>query len=244
MISKQKNRIPDGRRLYAIGDIHGRSDLLEELHQKILKDASNASNLFNHIIYLGDYIDRGPCSQQVINLLLHDIPKGFTPTYLLGNHEAMLLDFLETTSSGQNWLCNGGDATLVSYQIDQRILSHAIDYANLQSALKNNLPAAHISFFNSLELSYDCGDYFFCHAGVKPSLPLDTQSKDDLLWIRDEFLYCSTQLEKIIVHGHSISDKVAFYPHRIGVDTGAWFSDRLSALVLEGSEQRVISTGG
>ena len=243
MQDKPLGRISDGRRIYAIGDIHGRDDLLGELHQRILGDAEGAGHLGMTVVYLGDYIDRGPGSRRVIDLLLRGPPPGFAAIHLLGNHEAMLLDFLEDPSGGQIWLYNGGDATLESYEVDPNVPRGRGGYARVQEQARAAIPAAHLAFLRALDLTYREGDYFFCHAGVRPDVALGEQAARDLLWIRDEFLDCDAALDKIVVHGHSISDEVAFGPYRIGVDTGAWFSGHLSALVLEGDQRRVIETG-
>jgi serine/threonine protein phosphatase 1 len=236
-------RIPAGRRIYAIGDIHGRDDLLGELHQRILSDAEDAGHLAMTVIYLGDYIDRGPGSRRVIDMLLRGPPPGLAAIHLLGNHEAMLLDFLKDPAGGQMWLFNGGDATLESYEVDSSVGRGRSAFGRLQAAARAALPPGHLAFLRALELTHRDGDYFFCHAGVRPDVALDAQDAHDLVWIRDEFLECDAALDKIVVHGHSISDEVDFRPYRIGVDTGAWFSGHLSALVLEGDQRRVIETG-
>ena len=243
MQEQQLSRIPGGRRLYAIGDIHGRDDLLDELHARIRRDADDAPDLAKTVVYLGDYIDRGPGSRNVIDSLLRGPLPGFEVIHLLGNHEAMLLDFLDDLAAAQMWLFNGGNATLESYEVEPCFATDRRDLARLHEEASARLPPAHLAFLRSLRLTYSDGDYFFCHAGVRPELALSEQSREDLLWIRDEFLLSDLELDKIVVHGHSITDEVEVQVNRIGIDTGAWFSGHLTALVLEGAERRVIETG-
>ncbi len=235
--------LPPGTRIYVVGDIHGRSDLLAALHRKILLDARDAPARCV-LVYLGDFIDRGGDSPGVVDLLLAGPPPGFAAVHLKGNHEQSLLDFLEDTSGGPHWLSFGGDMTLSAYGIAlpaaERI--EALHLKAAQSALRERLPAAHRAFFSGLVTSHAEGDYFFAHAGIRPGVALAAQTPDDLMWIREPFLSSTADHGKVVVHGHSISDQVEVRANRIGIDTGAYFSGRLSALVLEGATRRILST--
>ncbi len=238
-------RAPDGRRIYAVGDIHGRSDLLVELHEKILEDAADATGLDMVVVYVGDYVDRGPGSSEVIDLLLDDPLPGFEAVHLLGNHEAMLLEFLDDPGSGSFWLPNGGDVTLLSYGVtlaggmsdeDEEWLGE------LSAALRESLPERHMTFLTGLATSHVEGDYLFVHAGVRPSVPLDRQQREDLIWIRDEFLRSSVDHGKVVVHGHTIVRRPEVRANRIAIDTGAFATDRLTCLVAEGGDRRFLET--
>lgn len=231
-----------GRRVYAIGDVHGRADLLAELHRRIEADAADFAGS-RAIVYLGDYVDRGLDSRGALDLLLDRAPAGFEQIALMGNHEAMLLDFLERPDSGPLWLWNGGLATLLSYGV--RPPAEARDPAalkDLQAAFAAALPQRHLAFLRRLKLSHVEGGYAFVHAGVRPGLPLEMQAPEDLLWIRGEFLNSRLDHGHVIVHGHSIGREVEIRPNRIGLDTGAYASGRLSALALEGERRWLLST--
>lgn len=247
--------IPPGQRVYAIGDIHGRFDLLEPLHDAISEDASNAPDLDKSIIYLGDYVDRGSQVYEVVDALASGAPPGLTKVYLRGNHEDMMLGFLDNTFPFGTWLVNGGDATLVGYDVDIPPLTWAnalafgeIDVneheeADVRTALADKLPAKHRRFLeDGLTLHHRCGDYIFVHAGMRPDIPLEQQDPQDLIWIREKFLNSTSDHGGVVVHGHSIFDEVDINPNRIGVDTGAWRSGHLSCLVLEGDDLRIIQT--
>jgi serine/threonine protein phosphatase 1 len=239
-------RVPDGVRVYAVGDIHGRHDLLESIHRRILRDAAAAAAGTRHVVvYLGDYIDRGLHSREVIELLAERPLPGFQSVHLKGNHDQQLLDFLVNPVLGAAWLRYGGDATVYSY--GARIADDMPRETRLQ-ALRDQLaeviPPRHLEFFRSLELAYEIGDYLFVHAGVHPDKPMDYQTMEDLLWIRDEFLEADCNFGKIVVHGHSITEKPEVRDNRIGIDTGAFFSNTLTCLVLEGTTRRFLSSRG
>jgi uncharacterized protein YneR len=237
-------RVPDGVRVYAIGDIHGRHDLLQRLHQRIIADAAeHAGNAQPMLVYLGDYIDRGLHSREVIDELVAGPPPGFHSVYLKGNHDQQLLDFLINPAVGAAWMRYGGDATLYSYGV--RISDDVPKETRLptiRDGLLDLLPEKHLSFFKTLDLAYEVGDFIFVHAGIHPDKSLDQQTIEDLLWIRDEFLEADFNLGKVIVHGHSVTEKPEVRLNRIGVDTGAFFSNRLSCLVLEGDTRRFLSS--
>lgn len=241
-------RAPEGLRLYAIGDIHGRLDLLRDLHARIVEHGRNFAGT-RKIIYLGDYIDRGLDSRGVIELLSTETLDGFEPVFLRGNHDDWLLHFLQDSSRGPGWLRNGGDATLFSYGVHSETERASGDepaedrLRRAQAELRAALPEHHLRFFNGLALCHEEGDYFFAHAGVRPGRPLEEQSADDLIWIREDFLASKADFGKVVVHGHSISYEPELLANRIGVDTGAYFSGTLTAVVLEGESRQLLQTG-
>lgn len=239
-----ESRVPDGYRVYAIGDIHGRVDLLQTLHQKILEDAASApSAVTKAAVFLGDYVDRGLNSKEVIDLLLDRPLPGFETIHLKGNHEQAMLDFLKDASIGPSWLRFGGNETLYSYGV--RVPSEipaAERPRQLQIALSEALPQTHVTFLSELRLSLIIGDYAFVHAGIRPGIPIENQVPEDLLWIRKEFIESKRNHGKIVVHGHTITREPEICPNRIGIDTGAYASNVLTSLVLEGSSRRMIST--
>jgi len=235
--------IPSGNRLYAIGDIHGRADLLQALLVLIEADARPHATVAKRLIYLGDYVDRGPDSKAVIDLVLDAAPPGFEVVTLMGNHEEMMHRFLDDLSVARTWMMNGGDATLESYSVGApSMFSGSGAFRRAQEEFGVRLPARHREFLDRLQVSHAAGDYLFVHAGVRPGVPLDRQTTDDLLWIRDEFLYSEADFGKIVVHGHSISLDAEFRPNRIGIDTGAYKSGQLSCLVLQDSSRYLLST--
>ncbi|HTS93191.1 MAG TPA: metallophosphoesterase family protein [Stellaceae bacterium] len=233
--------VPQGLRVYAIGDVHGRADLLTALHARIAADASGASGLRKHVIYLGDYVDRGPSSREVVEMLLSAPLAGVSATHLLGNHEAMLLQFLDDAACGPEWFAIGGLATLLSYgvalpgtgRLEEKLLA-------AQRGLRTNLPVAHRGFLSGLPRKVVVGDYMFVHAGVRPGIPLERQDHTDLVWIRREFLNSTAFHGKVIVHGHSFGTEPEVLPNRIGIDTGAYATGKLTCLVLEGREIRFL----
>jgi len=228
------------KRIYAIGDIHGRLDLLQRLHELILNDANQHRSDQCIIIYLGDSIDRGPESKQVIETLIRSPLKQFISIHIKGNHEALLLDFLKDPNNGELWLLNGGLETLKSYGVVTS--SHQSSYAKLQHSFLKKLPSDHLTFFKSLVLFHIEDNYFFCHGGINPDRSLTAQTEDDLLWIREPFLTSTKHFGKIIVHGHSISRKPEIKTNRIGIDTGAIFTDCLTCVVLSDKEPLFLQT--
>ena len=236
--------VPDGLRVYAVGDIHGRADLLERLHERMSDDGERAPATIERIVvYLGDYIDRGMNSRGVIELLLDSPLGGFEAVHLKGNHEDCLLRFLDDAATGPDWFSIGGDATAASY--GARIpkgLDPEQRFAHVQAELRARIPARHMEFLGRLGLIHEAGDYVFVHAGIRPGVPIDEQDPDDLMWIRDEFLHSRDTQGRIVVHGHSLTTRPEIHDHRIGIDTGAYATNVLTCLVLEGSERRFIST--
>lgn len=233
---------PPGARIYAVGDIHGRLDLLETLAQKVENDLRHSAPPGEAVtVFLGDYIDRGRDSAGVVERLA----KGDFPTPIVslrGNHEATLLDFLENESVLEDWRRYGGLETLVSYRVDVREAMRGLNFGAARDAFRAALPAGHLAFLAETKLFWSAGGYFFCHAGVRPHVALEQQSERDLLWIRDEFNAYRGDFEKIIVHGHTPVPQAQVLPNRINIDTGAYATGVLTCLVLEGAERRFIST--
>lgn len=240
MTRKTPARVPDGLALYAIGDVHGRADLLAPLLDALLEDAAGAQRAV--IVGLGDYVDRGPDSRGVVDLMLGLAKEpAIELRCLRGNHDQALVDFLADAELGPSWARHGGRETLASYGTpapddpgDMRA------WRDTREAFAAALPAAHRAFFTDLALSYTCGDYLFVHAGVRPGVALDAQAARDLLWIRDPFLTCARPLEKLVVHGHTPSPRVHADHRRIGLDTEAHASGVLSACRLAGAERAFI----
>jgi serine/threonine protein phosphatase 1 len=235
-------RLPEDLRLYAIGDVHGRADLLRRLHDMIRADAAAAPQPQRRIVYLGDYIDRGPEVREVIELILQEPLDGFARVFLKGNHEDAMLRFLDEAAIAPLWFGCGGIATLLSYGVGMPASEAEEDLKETQAALREALPAAHLAFLQELALSYTAGDYFFAHAGVRPGVPLDQQQPEDLLWIREPFLSAPGYFGKVVVHGHSIAFAPELRPNRIGIDTGAFATGRLTALVLAGDSRALLQT--
>jgi serine/threonine protein phosphatase 1 len=239
----RRYRTPDGTRVYAVGDIHGRVDLLNRLHELIAADIRNAGPDRAVLVYVGDYIDRGDQSRDVLDLLLTDPVSGVETVHLLGNHEAFLLTFMEDPSVGESWLKNGGDATMLSYGVGTPPMADRDErYRVMRDDLENRMPGPHQEFLRSLKRLHVEADYAFVHAGIKPGIPLDDQVDEDLLWIRGEFLGSRADHGVCVVHGHTITDDIEVRPNRIGIDTGAYFSGRLSCLVLDGESRATLQT--
>ena len=228
-------------RIYAIGDIHGRLDLLNELLARITSDIALRPTARPLYVFLGDYIDRGPSSRETIDRLIEH-GKAHESVFLKGNHELIAIKCLSDRGLFDQWLRLGGLETLVSYGVPAETLANGKQIAELQSAFHGALPQAHFRFFRDLKNSFECGDFFFAHAGVKPNVELSRQKENDLLWIRGEFLTSKDDFGKIIVHGHTPAREIEVGPNRINIDTGAFATGCLSCLVLEGQELSVIDT--
>jgi serine/threonine protein phosphatase 1 len=238
--------VPAGQAIYAIGDVHGRLDLLEDLLARLREDAAqHPSDSARSLIFLGDYVDRGPESRGVVDAVMSDLLPGFTTVRLMGNHEEAMLSFLDGESDGLDWLSFGGLETLLSYGVPLRSLPNSGEAVRaLQAALIEAVPERHVAFFRSCLLHYSVGDYVFVHAGVRPGITLEKQTQTDLLWIRDDFLRVRAPLPgRVVVHGHTICDLPQNRSQRINIDTGAFVSGRLTCLVLRGNERRFLSTG-
>lgn len=238
-------RVPDGTRLYAIGDIHGRDDLLELLLQRVSSDAAAAPDAMRRVLlYVGDYVDRGLESRQVVDRLLTRPLAGFEVVHLRGNHEDAFLGFLEGKPIAFDWFKYGGLETLYSYDVPiPRGPAAPRDLEKLRRHAVAAVPPAHVEFLRACKLWHLEGDYVFVHAGVRPGVPLEHQEAADLLWIRDTFLASrADHCGKVIVHGHTICERPEVRPNRINIDTGAYASGRLTCLVLEGADRRFLHT--
>jgi serine/threonine protein phosphatase 1 len=231
---KRPPRLPAGVRIYAIGDVHGRADLLDRVLSRI--DAHVAAHPVVRPIHLlvGDYIDRGPASREVVDLLIN-CEQGREMVLLRGNHDVFVKDFMQNPDVLNDWRRIGGLETLMSYGLNPPMNADAAVQKELATELKSVVPPSHLKFFDGLESSFGCGGYFFAHAGVRPGIPLAKQKDDDLLWIRDDFLLHEEDFGKIVVHGHTPVREIDIRTNRINIDTGAYATGRLSCLVMEGS---------
>jgi serine/threonine protein phosphatase 1 len=233
-------RLPEPRRLYAIGDIHGHANLLDRMIDAIARDLEGVPASECLTVTLGDYIDRGPSSRAVIERLTRNpFPTDYVP--LRGNHEALLERFLVDPDIAGQWRHYGGLETLHSYGVDVSHVMRGKYYAAAAEALAEALPPAHTEFLASLRNSLTVGRYFLCHAGIRPGVALDNQIDDDLLWIREEFLGSRANFGKLVVHGHSPVEEPEVRPNRINVDTGAFMTGRLTCVVLEGERVRFLT---
>jgi serine/threonine protein phosphatase 1 len=228
-------------RIYVIGDIHGRVDLLTNLFDRIDADRGSLAISKTLQVFLGDYVDRGLHSREVIDAL---IARGARcpAVFMKGNHEAYLMEFLLDSSILASWRQFGGMATLVSYGLTPTLAPDEDESIALWRALNRSMPTSHREFLAQLKLFYVCGDFFFAHAGVRPGTSLARQSEQDLLWIREDFIASEQRYEKIIVHGHTPVLDPEIRSNRINVDTGAYATGRLTCLVLEEDERRFIHT--
>jgi serine/threonine protein phosphatase 1 len=236
-------RLPDGQRAYAIGDIHGRFDLLVNLLGQIERDNAARGSADTQVIFLGDLIDRGPHSAEVVEYLRVMPPAFATCHFILGNHEEAMLVSLGPDSDPHrtNWLRFGGLETLRSYGVPDHMLEEA-DGPRLAEDARFHVPDQHLRFLDSFDDQLRLGDYLFVHAGIRPGVALERQVPDDLRWIREEFLNDPRNHGVIVVHGHTIRPEPEFRSNRIGIDTGAYRSGVLTALGLEGGECWTLST--
>ncbi len=236
-----------GRRIYAVGDLHGRIDLLDALLQLILADLKDWAGR-SQVIFLGDYVDRGAESAAAVERLRQGpdalgLPRACRLLCLRGNHEDLFLRAFEASEYLPIWLANGGDQTCLSYGIDlQELAGEGGVISRLHVALRQAVPSSHRAFLRALPLCYSAGDYFFCHAGIRPGVPLTEQTEEDLLWIREPFLGAAEDHGKLVVHGHTPVHRPEVLSNRICIDTGAVYGGRLTALVLEGETQRFLHT--
>lgn len=236
--------VPDGRRLYAIGDIHGRLDLLDGLLDQIFRDEAARGGPASELIFLGDLVDRGPESAQVIDRLIALKAERLGMRVLLGNHEEVFLRAIAGEAKALRLFSRiGGEETILSYGVSQRAYAEA-DYDELHQLLVEAVPAAHRAFLESCEDMVVAGDYVFVHAGIRPGVPLAEQRPSDLRWIREEFLQARASFEKRVVHGHTISEEIVELSHRIGLDTGAYRSGILSAMGFEAGKSWVLQELG
>jgi serine/threonine protein phosphatase 1 len=224
---------PENMRIYAIGDIHGRADLLERVLQRIDWTLAEYPTPRAIEVFLGDYIDRGPDSRTVVDMLV-ERSRGHETVFLKGNHEVFLLAFLHDPLQLGVWQRFGGLETLISFGQVPPINPSAEAAEELAASLADALTASQRAFLAGLRPSFTCGDFFFAHAGVRPGVPLAEQREADLLWIRDEFLNDESDFGKIVVHGHTPVAKPEYRHNRINIDTGAYATGRLTCLMIEG----------
>ncbi|MET0483029.1 MAG: metallophosphoesterase family protein [Aestuariivirgaceae bacterium] len=240
--SARRELLPEGLRVYAVGDVHGRADLLAAMLDKIAEDMQERPVPEALEVFLGDYVDRGPDSSQVIETLMNMPAIGGRRYCLRGNHEEILLDFLAEPGVLMDWRRLGGFETLLSYGVAPRMALQLDDVAQLRDEFLAAVPPGHLSFLRSTQLSVSVGEYFFVHAGIRPGTALEAQKPEDLLWIRDPFLFSQRDHGKIVVHGHTPSEEPEVLANRINVDTGAFLTGRLTCAVLEGQDLRFLDT--
>lgn len=236
-------RVPDGVRVYAIGDIHGRNDLLQALLRQIEADDAKRGPADTAIILLGDLMDRGPDSAGVIETAMALRDSGRKVRFLMGNHEEVFVRACRKRDPKVTrfFLRIGGEATVLSYPIT-RAEYITLDMEQLSERLDSLVPQAHLDFIDTFEDQIVIGDYAFVHAGIRPGVPLAEQKVSDLRWIREEFVEQRGDLEKVVIYGHTIYDDIEERGSRIGIDTGAYASGKLTALTLEGGERWYLQT--
>lgn len=238
--------VPEGTVVWAVGDIHGRMDLLLPLVEAIAGDLHASHAARKVVVFLGDYIDRGPNSRDVVRLLAGlSQAQGVEWRFLKGNHEQAMLEFLEDPSTGARWCEYGGDSTLRSYGLKVPALAHRTEAWNRVAAdLRHKVTPREMAFLEGLELSLSVGDYFFAHAGARPGVALDRQAAEDLLWIRRPFLDSPAAFERVVVHGHTPTATVHADRRRVGIDTKAYDSGVLTALRLEREDRTILQSVG
>jgi len=245
-LSPRRERGPAGApgyRAYAVGDVHGRLDLLEELLAKIHANLQHHPSRKTLLVFVGDLIDRGPKSAQVIERLRTYKRQGIRPVFLLGNHEEVLLRILGGDAELiTKWRWFGGAECLQSYGLDPEQFSQISDQLALE-LVREAIPKEHVQFLESFVDSCRFGDYLFVHAGIRPGVELEDQRQSDLRWIREPFLLDETDHGFVVVHGHTISSDVEERSNRIGIDTGAYRTNVLTALAIEGTERWLMATG-
>jgi serine/threonine protein phosphatase 1 len=241
-IATTSQEIPAGQRVYAIGDIHGCAALLDRMHQCIRDDLARHPVAEPGIVYLGDYCDRGPDSRGVYERLATpdaDLPPAIP---LKGNHEEMFQQFIRDPEMFPGWRDLGGLETLASYGVDPKLLLMKRDFKAARDVLLARMPEPHRTLIDGLATSFQWGPYYFCHAGVRPGVPLNRQVPTDLLWIRHQFLSSQADHGRRVIHGHTPCDEPEVRPNRINVDTGAYATGRLTAVVLDASGVRWLRT--
>jgi len=227
--------IPHGERVYAIGDIHGRLDLFEELIRHIEADDAARRPVRTTVILLGDLVDRGPDSAGVI-ARAREWGTQRRVTYIMGNHEEMFIASLNKVDALRGFLKFGGRETILSYGIDAQTLADA-DYETLQQLMRDHVPDADIAFLDGFDKLVRIGDYVFVHAGIRPEAPLELQLSHDCRWIREPFLSHAGEFPGFVIHGHTVTDDPDVRHNRTGIDTGAFMSGKLTAIGLEGTER-------
>lgn len=230
--------VPAGERVYAVGDIHGRCDLFEKLVEAIELDNGDRAQANSTVVLLGDLVDRGPDSYGVLTVAREW--QRLRPVHLLmGNHEEMLLQALDSVDVLKQFIRYGGKETLLSFGIDAATYAEAT-WPQLQELMRSAIPQRMVDFIRTFEDQVQIGDYLFVHAGIRPGVGLETQRRSDLRWIREPFLSHPGWHGAVVVHGHTISESPELRDNRIGIDTGAYNSGVLTALGLEGSQRWLI----
>ena len=244
--ARSASRTPPDWVIWAVGDIHGRSDLVDRLIQAIRADLYAAEAKRKVVVFLGDYVDRGLDSRGVLNQLINiAADPGLEVRFLRGNHEDRMEAFLHDPQVGPSWCDYGGRDTLVSYGVSPPPMrGDASAWAEASRALGEALPDSHRELLVGLENSVSIGDYFFAHAGARPGVALPVQSPEDLLWIRQPFLDHVGLFEQVVVHGHTPTEAVHSDVRRIGVDTGAYATNVLSAVRLSGETRVLLQATG
>ena len=233
---------PRGWRAYAVGDVHGRLDLLDQLLDKIHEDLNRRPAKKVLLVFVGDLIDRGPSSAHVVERLRTYIHPNVQTAFILGNHEEVLLRILAGDAELiTKWRWFGGTECLSSYGVDTVKLAK-MKVEDALEVIRAAIPREHIEFLETFDDSCRFGDYLFVHAGIRPGVEIDQQRQSDLRWIREAFLFDETDHGFIVVHGHTIRPEVEIRGNRIGIDTGAYQSGVLTALALEGSESWFLDT--
>ncbi len=247
---------PPATRLYAIGDLHGQLPLLEELHEAIRRDLEQNAPERVVAVYLGDYVDRGRDTHALIDLLASNgkaLGDRVETVHLAGNHEDLMLAALDADQAGtgrgagmmMSWLQNGGVQTLASYGVEADTSAPFTELADtIREAMANAMPAHHRTFLEQLKPYHREGGYLFVHAGIRPGVPLEQQSREDLLWIRKDFLDCRKAHPFVVVHGHTPTRLPEMRDNRLGIDTGAFATGRLTCVVLEGADRRLLVVNG
>jgi serine/threonine protein phosphatase 1 len=227
--------------LYVMGDVHGCLNELLEAENRIRADIQESGQP-GMVILLGDYVDRGPASSAVLDHISRPDHDGLKRIALCGNHDDAFLQFIRDPSQVLQWLDFGGRQTLLSYGIDgDYFLSRKNGgFAALQASLEEAVPAEHIRLLTELPVSVRIGDYVFVHAGLRPGVPLDEQTDEDLMWIREPFLSQGPELPCVVVHGHTPVTEPEFGRSRIGMDTGAYFSGKLAVLKILDGRARIL----
>ena len=237
---QEKPRIPDGHRVYAVGDVHGQDHLLADLLAQVEADIAARPGREVTIVFLGDLIDRGPKSAEVVERLRTYRPIGVRTEFLTGNHEEVLLRILEGEGGlVADWLRFGGAQCARSYGLRSSRLAKMSPTEAIET-LRSTIPAEHQAFLASFADTLRAGDYLFVHAGIRPGVALGEQTQVDLRWIRGPFLDHSARHDVMVVHGHSITEQVDERAGRIGIDTGAYKHGVLTALVLESDQRRLL----
>ena len=231
-----------GWRAYGVGDIHGRLDLLDQLLEKIHADIEQSKARKVLLVFVGDLIDRGPSSAQVIERLRTYSRPGVRTVFLLGNHEEVLLRILRGDAELiSKWRWFGGAECLKSYNVDPELVGRMRDEDALET-IRAAVPREHVKFLESFDDSCRFGDYLFVHAGIRPGVEIDQQRQSDLRWIREPFLFDETDHGFVVVHGHTIRPEVEVRKNRIGIDTGAYRTGVLTALAIEGADSWFLDT--